>query len=74
MEITLQTSNCMGLCNSHVLRVTGARVHDFNEYAIESWLGWSFVLLSFDSMFDTATVSVPPLYTLSAEAVDGVGS
>ena len=52
-------------CDSHVFRVTGAHIHDFDEYAIEWWLGWSFVLFSFDSMFDTATLSVPPLYSIA---------
>ena len=54
--------NCFGdhtvdWCNSHVFRVTGAHIHDYDECAIECWLGCSFVL------FSIATMSVP-LYTL----------
>ena len=51
MEITLWTSDCMGLCNSHVFRVSNS-----DEYAIEHGLGWSLELSIFHSItiFDTA--------------------
>ena len=80
MEITLQNSNCMGLCNSHVFRVTGAHIHDFDEYVIECWLGWDLVHFSFDYLIGhchsecaafirSISFSLPA----SAEAVDGEG-